>query len=121
MTTININIDDYISEAERKEIARDCFRQICLDKFKDDHERIFSNAAHHIVMDEVSRAFDGKHVEHLKCKTIEVINGLSAFTVFDKGSAYSHEGAGYAALKLAVHENQKHLNERGRSDIYRKP
>jgi len=46
-----------------------------------------------------------------------VINVLSSYTVFDRGSVYSQEAAGYGALKLAVHENQKHLNEQVRKII----
>jgi len=86
---ININIDDYITEEEKAEIARDVFKRKLLDKSSDDWERIISNFAYNTVYQLVDAELDGKMAEKIKEKTIKVINELTEYSVFRRNDYWN--------------------------------
>lgn len=105
MNTVSVNIDDYLSEDEKRSIARDAFRAACATKSKEDFDRILSNAGYALVKKEVDAAFDGHMVEIVKAKSIEVIGKLSDFTVFRKPDAWDREASkGFIHLQAAMSE-----------------
>lgn len=91
MSEITINIDDYLGEEEKRQIARDEFRAACARRSAADFERILSNAAYELVQKEVDAAFGGDMVEVVRTKAVEVINKLSDFTVFRRPDAFDRE------------------------------
>lgn len=88
--TIVIDIDEYLSENERKEIAKEAFKDACIGKFKDESEvkRIISNSAYDIVYDLVDKQFDIKLETILKDKVHEIVTNLTAFNIFKKPDAW---------------------------------
>lgn len=88
---MEINFEDYLNEYERKEIITQIFKEQCLEKFKNDYERIFSNAAYDIVAKTVDDNFDGKMIDILKEKTIKIISDFSAYNVFKRKDAWERE------------------------------
>lgn len=60
MTTGNINVLDYLTDEQMQEIAANEFRRLCVETYRTDHERIFSNAAYKTVAKIVDETFDGK-------------------------------------------------------------
>jgi len=108
----NFNMEDYLTEDEKKRIAEDAFCSMCISKFKDDAERIFSNAA----FDCVSKMceIDNEDVkEKLAKKTIEIIDGLSSFTFFQKPDAWGRDGnSNYHLLKYIVEENKHKIESK---------
>lgn len=86
MNEITINISDYLSEDEMKEIAREKFGEIIERQFSDENqtERIISNTAYGMVFKRVDEVFGGKaELEKMILeKVIEQINKLSSFHIF---------------------------------------
>ena len=110
---MDFNVKDYIDEAECKQIARDAFREFCIDKFRSDAERIFSNAAYVSVRKMVDEAFDGQAealvVENMK----RVIKQLSTHTVFgSKGIYDTSDTEGRKALNAAVKKYNERIENR---------
>lgn len=115
---MEIKIEDYISHEERVEICREAFRSMCMKKFMDDAERIFSNAAYEAVIGIVNDGFDGKAVEMVAEKAKSIIGELSPYSVFRRKDAWDHaDSEGYKALQKAIRENTPALEERIREVI----
>ncbi|KDC48011.1 hypothetical protein [Bordetella bronchiseptica] len=103
MTEITINIDDYLSDKEKLQIARDEFRAACGRVSASSFERILSNAAYELVRKEVDAAFDGSMVETVRTNAVEVINEMSSYTVFMPPNAWESEASkGWTYLQEAV-------------------
>lgn len=116
--TIEIDLDDYLTLEERKEMARDVFKAACARQTQADFERIISNSAYYLVGDAVNQHFNGEIVEILKANTIKVVNNLSSTTVFSPPNAWGRsESKGFTHLQEAVDELQPEINKRVREVI----
>ena len=110
---MEINFDEYVSFEERQEIVREVFKQHCLEKLKQDHERIFSNSAYDAVFNMVNDQFDGKAAEMVAKKTKEVIETLTTYTVFKTKDHWDKsESVGLKILNEALAENKGLLKEK---------
>jgi len=113
MTEITINIDEYLTDEDRRQIARDEFRDACARHSKADFERILSNAAYDLVRKEVDAVFSGEMVEVVRTKAIEVIGNLSSYTVFSPPSAWDRAASkGWERLQEAVEASRPAIAER---------
>ncbi|WP_419204358.1 hypothetical protein [Bordetella trematum] len=113
MSEITINIDDYLSDEEKRQIARDEFRAACDRRSATDFERILSNAAYDLVRKEVDAAFDGDMVDTVRAQTVKVINGLSSHTVFSPPNAWDRSASkGYTYLQEAIEAARPAIAER---------
>lgn len=113
MTEIIINIDDYLTEEDRRQIARDEFRAACARRSHADFERILSNAAYDLVQKEVDAAFDGNMAEIIRSKSTEIIKGLTGFSVFRAPSAYDKEASkAWQYMQEAIEAARPVLHER---------
>lgn len=102
-STIEIDLNDYITEDERKQMARDVFKVECARHVQKDFERILSNSAYYMVGELVDQHFDGCMVEVLKANAIKVINGLSSSTVFSPPSAWERAASkGFEHMQSAI-------------------
>ena len=89
MTTIEIDIDDYLTEADKQEIAREQFAAAFRSKFTTPNhvERLIGNAAYVAVWNELDEV-GGEGLRAQVCAKIpEVIEGLSAYTLFARGDS----------------------------------
>lgn len=110
---MDFKFEDYLSEDERKAIVADVFRKGCIDKFKTDHERIFSNAAYGIVTKAMDIMFDTKWRQDLANNAQKVIANLSVTTVFARKNAWDREESeGYKVLEQTMHESRGLIKER---------
>lgn len=106
-------IEDYLSDNEKHEIALAAFREICLEKFRSDSERIFSNAAYAAVMKAIDESFGGEAVERIKNKALEVIDDLSVHTVFKRKDAWEKgDSEAYKSLNDAIIASQPHIQRK---------
>ncbi len=113
MTEITINIDDYLSDEEKRQIARDEFRAACASRSAADFERILSNAAYDLVRKEVDAAFDGDMVDTVRANALKVIRELSSFTVFNRPNAWDTEASkGWTYLQEAIEAAKPAMAER---------
>jgi hypothetical protein len=78
MNDFTVNIDDYLSEEDKRRICREKFAEIAGRKCQEDFERIIKNSAYEIVRDEVDKLFDGNMEVFLKQKIEGVVGALSA-------------------------------------------
>lgn len=109
----NFNIEDYLTDSEKKEIAMQVWKEKLSAKFEKDQERIISNAAYQIVStmcDEVVPNFNSLLVEKVK----GVITTLTAHTVFNKPDAcWDRDGnSSYHLLKSIVASKKERINNK---------
>lgn len=103
MTEITIDIDEYLGEEEKRQIARDEFRAACARRSATDFERILGNAAYDLVRKEVDAAFDGSMVDTVRANAVKIINQLSSYSVFTPPSAWDREASkGWTYLQEAI-------------------
>ncbi|CAO3886329.1 hypothetical protein [Achromobacter mucicolens] len=113
MSEITINIDDYLSDEDKRQIARDEFRAACAGRSAADFERILSNAAYDLVRKEVDAVFDGDMVATVRANAVKIINDLSSYTVFAKPNAWDREASkGWTYLQEAIEAARPALAER---------
>ena len=99
-TTIEINIDDYLSESEKKQYAIEAFKEsvkhgmfkgkegIQLDS---EIQRVIGNISHSIVMGEVQKYIPNSE-ELIKKKTLDIINSSDfSYQLFKKKDAWDKE------------------------------
>lgn len=107
MSSFELDIDQYLTEEDKKRICREQFSEVARMKCRNDFERIITNSAYSIVRDEVDKVFDGKMQEFLIERVEKVIKELSSFTVFNKPDAWDNTTSkGYDILQQAVKDAQ---------------
>ena len=114
---MEIDVKDYLSESDIKEIVQQELRFKVRQQFDlNNIERIFTNSAYHIVWEEVNKSIDYDMTEFIKNKVIEVINGLSDFNVFRDKSDYIYgrdkNSVAQEYLNQYVEENKNIINDR---------
>lgn len=113
MNEITVNIDDYLSEDDKRRICREQFAAVATYKAKEDFERIIKNASYEIVRDEVDKLFDGNMESFLKKQIERVVSSLSAFTVFNGPDAWDKTASkGWHILQDAVQEASPLIHQR---------
>ena len=55
---MDFKVEDYLSEEEMIQIAKDAFREQCMKRSAADFERIITNSAHHVVWDSMDEFCD---------------------------------------------------------------
>lgn len=88
MSTFEFDIDQYLTEEDKKRICREKFAEVAKMKCQADFERIISNSAYMIVLDEVDKLFDGNMQDFLVERIEKVVKELSTFTVFNGPDAW---------------------------------
>lgn len=105
MSTFELDIDQFLTEEEKKRIYSEQFAQAARLKCQADFERIISNSAYMIVRDEVDKLFDGKMQEFLVERIEKVVKELSAFTVFNGPDAWDKTASkGWYVLQEATEQ-----------------
>mgnify|MGYP003670589213 FL=1 len=108
-----IEVMDYLSESEMKDIAAQVFKERCQDKFNKDHERIISNVGYEIVVKIIKEHYPENLEELVAKKAVEVINGMSSHTLFSPKNAWDRETTGgFEALRKAVKDNDDLIQEK---------
>lgn len=111
--TVEIDIDDFVTESDKRQIARDAFRQMCVATSQKDFERILSNAGYNMVKEEVDLVFDGEMATAVRNNAIKVINSLTAHTVFKKADAWDRdESKAWRHLQVAMDDLQPVIAQR---------
>ena len=127
MNKIEIEIGDYLSEDEMKEIAKDELKEMFRTQFntRDNIELILSNTAYGIEKEEINKIIPNyKSIldENVK-KVLQNPNNYT-FCIFNDGDTYSKEGLGHKYLIEAIENNKqviqdnviKNIKERDYSD-----
>lgn len=110
---MKIKFVDYLSEAERKEIVVSVFKERCEEAFLNDGKRILSNVSYEVVQKMVDNIFDGKLMEILTQRTVEIINNLTFYTVFKRKDHWDAEdSAGFKLLNEIVQASKPLIQAR---------
>ena len=91
---IKIDVYDIASKDEVKEAALDAIRYAVAEQFKGPEEnlnRLIGNLCYKFVWEMVDKQFDGKMEEILRKKIPDIINDLSAFSVFREKDLWGKE------------------------------
>ena len=116
---MEINIEDYLSHDEVKEIVIDRIRAEVAKLFNDEEnaKRILSNLSYQIVFDEVDKIIPNS--KDVICqKTVNVINSKDfSFNVFRKGDAWSKASSAYLIMENTIKENKHLIEEKVKSTI----
>jgi hypothetical protein len=109
---IEIDVNHYLTEDDKRDIARQWFRDTLAAKYRENPERIISNAAYYIVSqecDNITPEFQNLLVENVK----KVITQLTAHTVFNKPDAWDRDGnSSYHLLKSIVESKRERINNK---------
>ena len=112
MNKVEINIDNYLSEEDKKEIAANWFRDVLAAQFRENPERIISNAAYFSISQECDKIVP-EFQDLLVQKVKEVITKLTAHTVFNKPDAWDRDGnSSYHLLKSVVVSKRERLENK---------
>lgn len=110
---MEINIDDYISEEEKKRIAEEEYRSVIRNYVNVDKERILTNCAYRVVQKLVDEAFNEDLNQILVDKTVAIIHDLSAYSLFKRKDAWDKdESKGYKYLEQAVDKHKDLIENR---------
>ncbi|HDS1726839.1 hypothetical protein NPS53_07300 [Pseudomonas putida] len=113
MSELTINVDDYLSESDKRRIVTDAFSAAAAAHAQKDFERIISNSAYYLVGEIVDQHFDGNMVATLKDKAISVINNLSSSTVFSPPNAWDRTASkGFEHMQSALDELKPMIHQR---------
>ena len=113
MSELTINVDDYLSEPDKRRIVTDAFSAAAAAHAQKDFERIISNSAYYLVGEIVDQHFDGNMVATLKDKAISVINNLSSTTVFSPPNAWDREASkGWQQMQQAIEDLKPMIHQR---------
>ncbi|WP_102867924.1 hypothetical protein [Pseudovibrio exalbescens] len=117
-----MNISDYLTEDQMREIATEEFRRVCASKADEDFERIISNAGYHAVFKLVDEQIDGEFEAKVREKALAVIDSLTAFSVFRAADIYNgSDSPAHRMLMAAVQANADALNKSVRDAIRTMP
>jgi hypothetical protein len=121
---MKIDVEDYLSHEEIKDICEEQVRESVSKQLRreQDFERIFSNAAYHIMFQLIDDAFDEDIKEVLKKKTLEILNTKTEFGIFRKRDAWEKdESFAYAYVQTVVTDNMHLIHDKIISEIQRIP
>ena len=124
---MEINIKDYLSEEEIKDICKEEIRNSVKKIFCNEREitRIITNLSYYELWEEIEKEVPNCK-EIIKEKTIEQLNNISSYDVIRKGSLYDEKNSvAQDILENCVKENKeiienkvkKILNELSETDI----
>ena len=106
-----MGIEDYISEDEKYQIAKDIFTEQCRLRSKEDFERIINNSAYSVVWQAVDECFDEDAQQMLRDKVVAIIDRMTYFNVFSVPNAWDRqENMAYGVLMQSVRDNKDKID-----------
>lgn len=110
---VEININDYLSEEDKIEIAKEEFRNAIRSAVVVDKERILSNCAYGVVQKLVDEHFNEDINTILTAKVVDIIKDMSAYNVFKAKDAWGKdESKGWTYLQAAIDNNKSLIDTR---------
>lgn len=112
MSEIIINVNDYLSKEEIKNIIISELTSQIRDTIRAQKaDNLISNVGYEIVKNIISAEIEN-YDNLIKEKVIEIINKLSSYSVFNDGSYNDKKSKGYLLMEKAVEENYPILKEK---------
>lgn len=112
-------ISRHLSDEQMTEIAAEEWRRMCRDYFTRNHATAIGNITYPMVRELVSEVLGGDADQVIRDKALEVINGLSSYTVFHEPNVYDTKPSpAWALLMKAVEDNREVVEERVRHHLH---
>ncbi len=120
-TTLKIDVSDYLSEDDIKELCRDQVRYEIGKFFRNEEnaQRLLSNLSYQIVFDEIDKVIPNSR-EIVISKTTQVLNDIQNFSVFRDASYGSKPSLAYQIMEETVRDNKHLINEKVKETILNK-
>lgn len=119
---MEINIDNYISEDEKREIALEIFRDKVKEAFGGDQytdsgkerDRVIRNAVYHWIVEYVEKTLTEEDKEAIRTNALNAIKDANyEFQVFKKPDVWDRtEYTAYKVITQAVKENEDFIKEK---------
>lgn len=114
---MHIEIDDYISEEQKKQIAEKTFGAMCTAAFREQkqQERIFSNAAYAVVAEMIDKEMNGDLQTIIAKRVRKILNDNDSIkhSIFRKKDVWEKENSiAQDMLNKAIKENEKIIEEK---------
>src|SRR5512136_45767 len=106
---VEIDIDDYLSDEEKKELCKEYVRDTLRGDGLNHTERVLSNMAYSAAFAILDSVLTPEMMETIRAKATEQITKVTDFHIFRKADAWGAENSeAYLEVKNAVAEH-KHL------------
>lgn len=113
MNQVSIDIDDYLSEDDKRAIARKSFAEACDMRSEVTFQRLLNNAGYSLVQEAVDASFDEGMHSAIKSRAIKCIEELGSFMVFRRPDAWDAKaGKGWEILQSAVESSRCLIQDR---------
>lgn len=123
---MEINIDDYISESQKAEIAEEMFRSALARKMQatNDVDRILSNISYYAVFQEIDAAVEGGGEtlrNQIRDHAYEHLNKGGNYGIFRSKDRWSEASTATKIVEEFVHEKRGLIEERVHQAITQMP
>lgn len=127
---MEIDINNYISENEKREIALEIFRDKVKEAFGGDQytdsgkerDRVIKNAVHHWIVEYVEKTLTDEDKQTIRDNALKAIKDANyEFRVFEKPDVWNRtEYTAYKVITQAVKENEDYIKEKVAEEIRKK-
>ena len=115
---LEINVSDYLSDEEIKDIVKDEIRSRIREFSKNDIERIVCNSAYEVVWQAVDNVYDNSTQEMLRDKVVDQINEFSNFNLFRVPDVWQKTAnMPYTTLCEVVKDNRELLDMKVKESV----
>ena len=118
---MDINIKDYLSNDEIKEIVVDELRNQIKDHFKDEDRaaRLLSNFSYKLIYDEIDKTIPNSR-QLIESKTKEILLDIKSYSVFRNSSYGQTPSPAHKIMEQAVTDNKDLINGKVKETIINK-
>jgi hypothetical protein len=117
---LTIDVSDYMSDDEIKNIVRDEIKSNIKKWANEDAERILTNMSYNMAISFVNELLTKEQKDKIRTKTSEIIDKLNEFVVFYRGSSYEKESLGYTIMEKACKDFEPEIRNKVKEIIDKK-
>lgn len=125
---VEIDIDEYLSEDEKKELARESFKELCKSALlpegstirdaESEIARIAGNAAYAAVIDEMNGLYDTDMKAKIADKIRAILSGDNLrFEAFYRADGYGKDGLARTIMNECIKQNRATIEEKVKAAI----
>ncbi len=112
-------IERHLSGEQMTEIAAEEWRLMCRNYFENNKSTAISNICYPMVREMISEILGADADAQIAAKAVEVINGLSSYTVFHQPDIYDRNPSpAWEVLQSVVRENRDAIEARIKHHIH---
>lgn len=117
---LTINVSDYMSDDEIRDMIRDEIKFNIKKWANEDTERILTNMSYNMAISFINELLTKEQKDKIQTKTTEIIDKLSEYVVFYRGSHYDKESLGYTIMERACRDFEPEIRNKVKEIIDKK-